>query len=100
MKPKEETVVPTLKELLKMKEKCVNPLSYNFDFSRLTQLFQRPLQIKYYEKKPPKNAQQRSADGQREAPKYMTEDGEILEGNFGQEDNQEMDPQEADQLNG
>ena len=43
--------IPTLKELLRMKETAVNPLNYNCDFSRLTQLFQRPLQIKYYAKK-------------------------------------------------
>jgi len=43
--------VPSLRELLKMKENNVNPLNYSCDFSRLTQLFQRPLQIKYYAKK-------------------------------------------------
>lgn len=48
---KDQETVPSLRELLKMKENSVNPLNYSCDFSRLTQLFQRPLQIKYYAKK-------------------------------------------------
>ena len=34
-----------------MKENDVNPLTFNCEFSRLTRLFQRPLQMKYYTKK-------------------------------------------------
>lgn len=29
----------------------MNPLTFNCEFSRLTRLFQRPLQMKYYTKK-------------------------------------------------
>ncbi len=43
--------VPSIKELFKVNEKEVNPLTYRCDFSRLTQLFQRSLVIKYYAKK-------------------------------------------------
>ena len=50
-KKNQAEVVPTIEELLTMKEKEVNPLTYHCDFGRLTQLFQRPLQIKYYAKK-------------------------------------------------
>jgi len=50
-KKKNSDSVPSLIDLLRLKEKEVNPLTYNCDFSRLTQLFQRPLQIKYYTKK-------------------------------------------------
>lgn len=65
-----------------MKESQVNPLNYNCEFSRLTTLFQRPLQIKYYAKKP---AKEEGADAndknnkKAEATKYVTEDGDILE---------------------
>ena len=75
--------VPSLRELLKMKENSVNPLNYSCEFIRLTQLFQRPLLIKYYAKKP--QPQQTDAVGkadkvQVETAKFMTEDGEFLEG--------------------
>ena len=48
----------------------MNPLSYQTDLRRLTQLFGRPLQMKYYNKraavKPPRQA-------------LMNEEGEIME---------------------
>lgn len=75
-------MVPSLSELMRMKENQVNPLNYNCEFSRLTTLFQRPLQIKYYAKKPvkPEGADASSAaNKQAEAAKYVTEDGDILE---------------------
>ena len=42
--------VPDMEEVLKMKESAVMPLNYSCEFSRLTQLFGRALQIKYYAK--------------------------------------------------
>ena len=42
-----EPEIPTLMQLLRMKENAVNPLNFQCEFARLTQLFQRPLQIKY-----------------------------------------------------
>ena len=36
-----------------MRENMVNALNYNCDFKRLTQLFGRALQIKYYQSKKP-----------------------------------------------
>ena len=51
LKKREAETVPSLHELVDMRQKEINPLSYNCDFNRLTQLFQRPLQIKYHAKK-------------------------------------------------
>jgi len=42
---------PGLDETIKMKDNHVKPLSYNISLQRLTQLFGRPLQMKYYNTK-------------------------------------------------
>ena len=42
---------PTLFEALDKRSISVNALNYNCDFKRLTQLFGRALQIKYYHAK-------------------------------------------------
>ena len=65
----------TLPEVLKMKEEEVNALSYNCDFNRLTQLFGRALQLKYYKKA----NKREGVDGQqRTQSKYVNEEGDFL----------------------
>ena len=62
----------TLPEVLKMKETDINALSYDCDFNRLTQLFGRALQLKYYKKMDQKEEQERTQ------AKYVNEEGDLL----------------------
>lgn len=72
-----------MRQLLRMKEQAVNPLNYSCEFSRLTQLFQRPLQIKYYVQKKDgagsANAVKQNDGMQDEQAQYMNEEGDMIE---------------------
>ena len=72
-----------------MKENDVNPLTFNCEFSRLTRLFQRPLQMKYYTKKEGQGDSGQVQGPKKEAaedpdrpdqPQFINEEGDFLEG--------------------
>ena len=75
-----ESEIPSLEQLLKLKENAVNPLSFQCEFARLTQLFQRPLQIKYCAVRPSAEDHKLLSQDAEEKSKLLTEDGEILGG--------------------
>ena len=64
-------------ETIKMKDANVKPLSYNFDLKRLTQLFGRPLQMKYYniQQNPIQAIKKVKAE---EPERIINEEGEII----------------------
>ena len=75
-----------------MRENMVNALNYNCDFKRLTQLFGRALQIKYYQSKKPEQLNKRidmngreidplqSSQESKRSIHFMNEEGDMLEG--------------------
>ena len=71
----------TLIELLRYRENNVNALNYNCDFKRLTQLFNRALQIKYYKAKKQETSSGEIQKGSQESKQhFMNEEGDMLEG--------------------
>ena len=60
-----------------MKDANVKPLSYNFDLKRLTQLFGRPLQMKYYniQQNPIQTIKKLKVE---EPEKIINEEGEVI----------------------
>ena len=67
----------------------MNPLTFNCEFSRLTRLFQRPLQMKYYTKKEGQGDSGQAHGPKKEAvgdldrpdqPQFINEEGDFLEG--------------------
>lgn len=68
---------PTLSEVLSMKDANAKPLSYNVDLKRITQLFGRPLQMKYYIVRPPKKPTTANVET-KQRMQIINEEGEII----------------------